>query len=139
MELANEIGRFDLVGLPGEEDERRFAFTYAVEILLILLSPFAPHLCEELWERLGRDQSIFQMAWPSYDAAIIKAEEILVVVQVDGKVRGRVFLPADSEDGAMREAAQADQRVKAWLQDRSIKKVVVVPKKLVNIVTGGGR
>ena len=139
MELVNEIGRFDVVGQPGEEEERRFAFAYAIETLLVLLSPFAPHLCEELWERLGRDQSIFQTAWPTYEAAIIQAEEILVVVQVDGKVRGRVFLPADTEDGAMREAALANERVRGWLQDRSIRKVVVVPKKLVNIVTGGGR
>ena len=139
MEQANEIGRFDVVGQPGEEEERRFAFSYAIETLMVLLSPFAPHLCEELWERLGRDQSIFQSAWPTYEAAIIQAEEILVVVQVDGKVRGRVFLPADTQDGAMREAALADERVRGWLQDRSIKKVVVVPKKLVNIVTGGGR
>jgi len=139
MELANEIGPFDLVGMPGEEEERRFAFTYAVDVLLILLSPFAPHLCEELWERLGRDRSIFQTAWPTYDSAIIKAEEVLVVVQVDGKVRGRVFLPADAGEEAMREAALADERVKAWLQDRSVKRVVVVPQKLVNIVTGGSR
>ncbi len=139
MELANEIGHFDLVGMPGEEDERRFAFTYAVDVLLILLSPFAPHLCEELWERLGRDRSIFQTAWPTYDPAVIRAEEILMVVQVDGKVRGRVFLPADVGEEAMREAALADERVTAWLQDRSVKRVVVVPQKLVNIVTGGSR
>ncbi len=136
MELANDIGRFDLIGMPNEEDERRFAFTYAVEILLILLSPFAPHLCEELWERLGRKRSIFQSAWPTYDPTVIKAEEILVVVQVDGKVRGRVFLPADVGEEAMRHAALADERVKAWLHDRQVKRVVVVPQKLVNVVTG---
>jgi leucyl-tRNA synthetase len=139
MELSNEISRFELVGPPGEEEERRFAFTYAVETLLILLSPFAPHLCEELWERLGRDRSIFRAPWPTYEPAVIQPEEILVIIQVDGKVRGRVFLPADADDEAMRKAALEDDRVRGWLQERSVKKVVVVPKKLVNIVTGGGR
>jgi leucyl-tRNA synthetase len=139
MELANEIGRFDTVGQPDEEEERRFAYTYALEILVILLSPFAPHLCEELWECLDRKTSIFSTAWPTYDAAIIQAEEILVVVQVDGKVRSRVYLPSSADEDAMRGAALADERVRGWLRDRSIGKVVVVPKKLVNIVTGEGR
>jgi leucyl-tRNA synthetase len=139
MELANEIGRFDTKGQPDEEEERRFAYTYALEILVILLSPFAPHLCEELWERLGRTTSIFSTAWPTYDAAIIQAEEILVIVQVDGKVRSRVYLPSSADEDAMRGAALADERVRGWLRDRSIGKLVVVPKKLVNIVTGEGR
>lgn len=139
MELANEMGRFELEGAPDEADERRFAYSYAVETLLLLLSPFAPHLCEELWERLGRNGSIFQMTWPTYDPAAITAEEIVVVVQVDGKVRSRLFMPADADDSAMREAALADERVKGWLENRSIRKVVIVPKKLVNIVTGGIR
>ncbi len=139
MELTNEISRFDLSGQPGEADGRRFAFTYATETLLTLLSPFAPHLSEELWERLGRKESIFQRAWPTYDEGIIKGEEILVIVQVDGKLRGRIFLPADAEDGAIREAALEDERIRGWLQDRPIQNVVVVPKKLVNIVTGERR
>ncbi|MGH7369303.1 MAG: class I tRNA ligase family protein, partial [Candidatus Methylomirabilaceae bacterium] len=136
MELANEIGRFDVGGEMREDVERRFVFAYAIETLLMLLSPFAPHLCEELWERIGRTPGLFQTAWPVYDPAIIQAEEILVVVQVDGKVRGRVFLPAAATDGVMREAALANERVKGWLRGRSIKKVVTVPKRLVNIVTG---
>jgi leucyl-tRNA synthetase len=137
MELANEIGRFDLGRSPAEEVERRFVLTYAIETLLILLCPFAPHLCEELWERIGRRPQIFRRPWPSYDPAVIEAEEIVVVVQVDGKVRGRVCLPAAATDGAMQEAALADERVKGWLRGRPIRKVVTVPKKLVNIVTGG--
>ena len=139
MELANEISRFDVGGEAGEEVERRFVFRYALETLVSLLSPFAPHLCEELWERLGRTTSIFGAAWPTYDAAIIQAEEIVVVVQVDGKVRGRVYLPSSADEHAMRGAALADERVRGWLRDRSIGKVVVVPKKLVNIVTEESR
>ncbi|MDE2058657.1 MAG: leucine--tRNA ligase [candidate division NC10 bacterium] len=136
MELTNEIGRFELGGSADEADERHFAYGYAVETLLLLLSPFAPHLCEELWERLGRSGSIFQTAWPVYDPAAITAEEIVIVVQIDGKVRSRLFMPADADDHVMREAALADERVEGWLEGRSVRKVVVVPKKLVNIVTG---
>ncbi len=137
MELTNEIGRFELKGAEDEVDERRFAYSYAVETLLLLLSPFAPHLCEELWERLGRSGSIFQAPWPGYDPAVVAAEEIVVVIQIDGKVRSRLVMAADADETAMREAALADERVRGWLQERSIRKVVVIPKKLVNIVTGG--
>lgn len=137
MELANEIGRFRLVGSSDEADERRFVYSYAVEILLLLLSPFAPHLCEALWERLGHSESIFQTTWPTYDPTVIMADELVVVVQVDGKVRSRLVMPADINESAMREAALADERVRGWLKKRSIRKVVIVPKKLVNIVIGG--
>jgi leucyl-tRNA synthetase len=87
---------------------------------------------------MGRTPRLFQSAWPVYDPEIIQAEEILVVVQVDGKVRGRVYLPPAATDGAMREAALANERVKGWLRGRSIRKVVTVPQRLVNIVTGEG-
>ena len=137
MELVNEIGRFDLKGAEDERDERRFAYRYAVETLLLLLSPFAPHLCEELWERLGRSGSIFRTPWPDYDPAVLTAEEIVVVIQIDGKVRSRLVMAADADDAAIREAALRDERVRGWLQERSIRKVIVVPKRLVNIVTGG--
>jgi leucyl-tRNA synthetase len=139
MELANELGRFDTVGQQGEDQERRFVFSYSLEILLTLLSPFAPHVCEELWERLGNQTGMFRMAWPTYDPAVIQAEEVLVIVQVDGKVRGRVHLPSSAGEETMREAALGEERVKGWLRGRSISKVVVVPKKLVNIVTEDGR
>lgn len=137
MELTNEISRFELKGPAEEIGERRFAYSYAVETLLLLLSPFAPHLCEELWERLGRGGSIFQTSWPLFDPAVITAEEMVVVIQIDGKVRSRLVMPADADETAMREAALADERVKGWLSERTTRKVVVVPKKLVNIVTGG--
>ncbi|MBZ0168644.1 leucyl-tRNA synthetase [Candidatus Methylomirabilis lanthanidiphila] len=139
MELANELGRFQMPGPAEDAEERRFIYSYAVETLLLLLSPFAPHLCEELWERLGRGGSIFQATWPAYDPAVITAEEIVVVVQIDGKVRSRLLIPVEVDDTSIREAALADERIKGWLEGRSIRKVVIVPKKLVNIVTGGAQ
>ena len=135
MELVNLLGHFSLEGEAEEQEERRFAARFAIETLLILLSPFAPHLAEELWERLGHARSIFEEAWPSYDPEVIQREEILVVVQVNGKLRSRLHLPADVGETEMREAALKDQRVQGWLQKQQVKRVVVVPKKLVNIVT----
>ena len=135
MELVNVLGQFELHGDPGEQDERRYVTRFAVETLLVLLAPFAPHLAEELWERLGHRSSISEESWPTYDAAVIQREEILVVVQVDGKLRSRIFLPQDAGDEELRTAALQDSRVQTWLKERRVKRVVVVPKKLVNIVT----
>ncbi len=135
MELVNVLGQFELRGDPAEEAERRYVARFAVETLLVLLAPFAPHVAEELWERLGHGSSIFEESWPVYDATVIEREEILVVVQVDGKLRSRIFLPAHAGEDELRTAALEDSRVQTWLQDKQVKRVVVVPKKLVNIVT----
>ncbi|MFQ5990177.1 MAG: class I tRNA ligase family protein, partial [Candidatus Methylomirabilales bacterium] len=136
MELVNVLGQFEIGGASGEMAERRYVGRFAAETLLILLAPFAPHLPEELWERLGHDRSIFEEPWPTYDAEVIQREEIVVVVQVDGKLRSRIFLPAHAGEDELRSAALEDSRVQTWLQDKQVKRVVVVPKKLVNIVTG---
>ena len=136
MELVNLLGQFDMSGPADEEAERRFVARFAIETLLILLAPFAPHLAEELWARLKQPRSIFEERVPSYDAAVIAREEILVVVQVDGKLRGRIVLSAEAEDEELRNAALRDSRVRTWLAGKTVTRVVVVPKKLVNIVTG---
>lgn len=135
MELANILGQFELRGEPEEGLERRTVARFAIETLLILLAPFAPHLAEELWERLGHTRSIFAEHWPHYESDVIQKEELLVVVQIDGKLRSRIFLPAQAGEEELRAAALRDHRVQAWLEGRRINRVVVVPKKLVNIVT----
>jgi leucyl-tRNA synthetase len=106
----------------------------AVEALVRMLSPFAPHMCEELWEALGHPGGIVAAGWPAYDEAVAKASEIVVPVQVNGKVRGRVTVPADAGDDQLREAALADPHVKTHLDGRTVKKVVVAKGKLVSIV-----
>jgi leucyl-tRNA synthetase len=108
---------------------------FAVETLLVLLAPFAPHLAEELWQRLSHSRSISEASWPAYSTEVIQREEILVVVQVNGKLRSRLLLPADAEEEALRTAALQDSRIQTWLEGRQVVRVVVVPKKLVNIVT----
>ncbi len=135
MELVNMLGQFELHDDPEEQLERRAVGRFAAETLLILLAPFAPHLSEELWERVGHHRSIFEEPWPTYDGEVVQKEELLVVVQVNGKLRSRIALPAHAGEEELRTAALQDSRVQTWLKGRGVKRVVVVPKKLVNIVT----
>jgi leucyl-tRNA synthetase len=104
---------------------------------ILILSPFAPHLAEELWESLGHKNTLAYEPWPKYDEALTKADEIEVPVQVNGKLRSKVTVPADADAKALEAAALADERIKELLAGMPPKKIIVVPKKLVNIVMGG--
>jgi leucyl-tRNA synthetase len=106
----------------------------AVETVVILLSPFVPHICEELWERLGHDESVAQVGWPKYDEEATRDEEILMVIQVNGKLRSRITVGVHASEEEIKEAVLANQRVQEILQGQGIKKFVLVPKKLVNLV-----
>ncbi|MBI3330735.1 MAG: leucine--tRNA ligase, partial [Candidatus Omnitrophica bacterium] len=106
----------------------------AVETLILLLAPFAPHLCEELWERLGHRDSLSHAPWPRFDPAALQQAEILLVVQVNGKVRARVTVPAEASEEQVKAAALGHAQVKKFVDGHPIKQVIVVPKRLVNIV-----
>ena len=101
-----------------------------------LLAPMAPHLAEELWQLLGHDRTLAYEPWPGYDPALLKDEEVEVPVQVNGKLRARVVVPADSDGPAIEAAARRDERIAAMIEGKTILKVVVVPGKLVNFVVG---
>jgi leucyl-tRNA synthetase len=106
----------------------------ALEPFVVLLSPFAPHLAEELWSTLGHKKTLAYESWPAFDPALTKADEIEVPVQVNGKLRCRLTVPADIDNAALQAAALADEQVKKHIAGKQVKKVIVVPKKLVNIV-----
>jgi len=106
-----------------------------VRALMLLLAPFAPHITEELWERRGGAGSIHQQLWPTYDEALVVRREITLVVQVDGRVRDRVTVPAGLSEDQSREAALRSEHVRAHLDGRKVAKSFVVPDRLVNIVT----
>ncbi len=108
----------------------------AADRLTRLLAPFAPYLCEELWERLGHEREVYFAHWPAYDAALTVADEIEVVFQVSGKVRDRVKVPADTAPAELERLARANEKVNAALGDRPVMKAIVVPGKLVNLVAG---
>ena len=149
MELVNEIYAFcgrENCGLLSRESEHVSAGTAerpatiavvkeAVEALIRLLSPFTPHMAEELWERLGHANGIVAAGWPAFDEAVARAEEVVIPVQVNGKVRARLTVPAGISEEDLRALAQADPQVAKYLQGKTVKKVVVVNGRLVSIVT----
>ncbi len=106
----------------------------SLEALTLLLSPFAPHIAEAMWEDLGHTGGIGAARWPAFDEMIAKEEEITVVVQIKGKLRSRIQVPADSPREVLEETALADPRIRELTEGKEIRKVIVVPGKLVNIV-----
>ncbi len=107
----------------------------AVRTLLILLSPLAPHITEELWERLGEPYSIHQQRWPTYDPRYLQEETVTLVIQVDGKLRDRVRAPAGLSEERAKELALGSEKIKRLLDGHQVKDVVYVPDRLVNLVT----
>jgi leucyl-tRNA synthetase len=107
-----------------------------VEKLVLLLSPFAPHLSEELWELLGHRPSIADVEWPSWEERLTVEEQIELPVQVNGRVRGRVLLAPDASPQAAEQAALADENVKKYLGGKPPRKVVYVPGRILNLIGG---
>ncbi|RLC07016.1 MAG: leucine--tRNA ligase, partial [Deltaproteobacteria bacterium] len=101
---------------------------------VLLLSPFVPHFSEELWNALGHDSSILLESWPSHREDALVKDELLIVVQVNGRLRGRFTIDADADDDAIKERAVTDGQVQKFIKDKPVRKVIVVKKKLVNIV-----
>ena len=136
MELVNALYAFEtstLETVPAAE--RQALLREAVETVLLLLGPISPHVTEELWAQLGHAESLFTQRWPEPDPAALSRAEVTVVLQVDGKVRGRLTVDADAPEPRVRELALADDKVQPWVGGRAIERVVVVPNRLVNIVT----
>jgi len=138
MELVNALHEFERTSLDGmPREERSGLLREAVEATLLLLGPVSPHITEELWAALGHAQSLFKQRWPEPDPAALARDEVEIVVQVDGRVRSRLTALVGAQEAEVREKALADDKVRPWLDGRRIAKVVVVPGRLVNIVTRG--
>lgn len=132
MELVNAL--FALTAEDAEETVHPAAILQAVDSVLLLLYPMVPHFSEELWEMTGHAHPLDKQSWPSFDPDAAREEELTVVLQVNGKVRSRLQVPADIADDMLQELAMADGKVKKFVGNKSIRKVIVVKKKLVNIV-----
>jgi len=102
--------------------------------LIIMLSPIAPHFCEELWEILGNKQSIFKASWPKFDPKMLVEENVELVIQINGKVRSKTQVPCDISEDKLKELVQKDEKLIPWLEGKTPKKIIIVPQKLVNIV-----
>ncbi len=103
-------------------------------VLVRLLAPFVPHFCEEIWEETGHNESVFLSGWPSYDPEMLKESTLTIVVQVNSRVRSKLQVPADIKEEELKRLAGSDEQVLPWLAGKSIRNVIVVPGKLVNIV-----
>jgi leucyl-tRNA synthetase len=99
-----------------------------------MLSPIAPHICEELWRKLGNKESVFKAAWPRFNPHLLVEDTVTIVIQVNGKVRSKIDVPADISEASLRELVLADERLKPWIQNKPVKNFIAIPKKLVNIV-----
>jgi leucyl-tRNA synthetase len=132
MELVNALQAFP----HGNDPRNAPILKEALESVVLLLAPFVPHVTAELWEALGHREGIEAAGWPSFDPAVAADEELLIVVQVNGKLRSKVTVPADAPESALKEAALADPRVRPFIDGATIRKVICVPGKLVNIVVG---
>ncbi len=146
MELVNELYAFcsrTQCGPAGEESDHVgvierpgtiAVLKESIEALVLMLSPFVPHMAEELWEGLGHSGGITAAGWPAYDESVARAEEIVVPVQINGKLRGRITVPTDTTEEQLRETALAEPQIRTHLQGRTVKKVVVANGRLVSIV-----
>jgi leucyl-tRNA synthetase len=131
MELVNAMYQYKDVP---ESDRDPAVMREGVETILVLLAPFAPHITEELWEAIGNTKSIHMQPWPQYDKEAIVEEEITIVVQINGKVRDRMLVPADIDLEAMKELVMGQSKVQELTAGKNVVKVIAVSKKLVNIV-----
>jgi leucyl-tRNA synthetase len=134
MELVNEMYAFEDGVQKGGHADAPALIADAQRKLVLLLAPFAPYLCSELWETLGETSGLLRHPWPKYDPALAKEEEVEMAVQVNGKVRSRITVSADAAEEQVRELAMADEKVKAAIGDKEVAKVLVVKGRLVNIV-----
>ena len=131
MELVNELTELEAA----ETGKVRPAvLKTSFEFLIVMFSLFAPHVADELWEGLGYSEPLLRVSWPAYDASLAAEDELEIPVQVNGKLRGRIRVAVDVSEEELRRRAQAEEKVAQYLNGRQVVKVIVVPKKLVNIV-----
>ena len=129
MELLNALNRFSDDSAAG-----RAVVHEGLEAVVLLLSPIVPHICHELWHALGHKEAVVNVTWPKADASALVRDMVEIVVQVNGKLRGRITVAADSDADTISAAALADDNVKRFVADKPIRKTIVVPGRLVNVV-----
>jgi leucyl-tRNA synthetase len=129
----------ELVNLLYAEEARisPAAMRQALEILTLMLAPFAPYIAQELWGEIGRDGPVIRQSWPAYDANLARATEVEIPVQINGKLRARVSVQAGLDKTALENAARADEKVRTLLDGVTVVKVIAVPEKMINFVVKG--
>jgi len=129
MELLNSLDRFADTTPAGRQLRQE-----ALEKVVLMLSPIVPHICHALWQSLGHSGAVIDVRWPEPDPAALAQDTVEIVLQVNGKLRGRIVVPAGASETDVKEAALADAAVQRWVEGKPVRKVIVVPGKLVNVV-----
>ena len=129
MELVNTLSKYD-----DDSDNGKAVKQEAFETILLMLSPIVPHICEQLWRDLGHDTDIVTAQWPTLDESALEQDSIKMMLQVNGKLRGEISVSNTASKDDIEKMALADENVKRFTDDKTIKKIIVVPKRLVNIV-----
>jgi leucyl-tRNA synthetase len=129
MELCNELGKLD-----ADNEQSRAVTGEALHAVVLMLCPIVPHICHELWQALGGDDNVLNASWPGVDEAALARDSIEIVVQVNGKVRAKMDVAADADKSSIEAQAVAQDNVQRFLEGLTVRKVIVVPGKLVNIV-----
>lgn len=131
MILMNRIDKFSADGDP----LRQAVFNQAVRTVVLLLSPLTPHMCEELWQMMGnREESVSRVPWPGYKENALEKDVVLMVVQINGKLRSKLEVPVNIPENELRDRVLSDENIQRHLEGKQVKKFIVVPQKLVNIV-----
>ncbi len=131
MVLMNTVERYEV----GDEPRKQALLNEALRTVVLLLAPMTPHICEELWERMtGTDRGVFDERWPDYEPSRLRSSTVLLVVQVNGKVRAKIEVPAGSTEEEVRRRALAEPSVARYVGDRALRKTILVPDRLLSLV-----
>ncbi len=133
MELVNLIYQQE-EGLKSDDRFAQGVLREALEVIVVLLSPIVPHICEELWEILGHPENVGLYPWPLYDREVARGEEVLIVIQVNGKLRGRITVGTGASEAEVRTIVLSNPRIQEILNHQPVKKIIWVPQKLINLV-----
>ena len=129
MELLNELSRFD-----DTSEQGRAVLQEALEAVILMLSPIVPHIAHVLWEALGYQQAVVDAKWPRHDESAMVQAHMELVVQVNGKLRGRISVPKDSDQTQIEATALNNENVQRFIENKTVRKIIVVPARLVNVV-----
>jgi leucyl-tRNA synthetase len=129
MELLNAVNRFEDGSDQGRAVERE-----ALEAVVLMLSPIVPHICHALWRMLGHESALVDQRWPAVDESALSRELVEIVVQVNGKLRGKISVAADADKQTIIVQALADPNAQRFIGDKEVRNTIVVPGRLVNIV-----
>jgi leucyl-tRNA synthetase len=132
MELMNAIGKQS-----DDTEQGRAVVQESLELVVLMLSPITPHICHQLWQTLGHDEAIVDASWPRVDEAALKQDKIELMVQVNGKLRSRIAVAADADQDAIEAVAFAEENIQRFTEGKEVRKVILVPGRLLNIVVAG--